>query len=284
MPWYTRGRSPSDQHSAAPQSKVVFVPGASAGVGKLVVRAIADAGHVVYAGVDSTGDTGTRLMNELDEYGRKNSVRLRVVKLLPQDRHSVDAAVHTVTVESGRIDTVVHTVGPATLGPIESFTPYQLSQLYDFNVVFPQRVNRAVLPQMRQRRSGMMIWLGRSLSAVAAPYLAPFSATCAAQELMAKSYAMELTGFGIDSHLLVPASSVPDEGSPEDPGWPDDIAAAADYCGASSQLLHQARRALRRSRATDEKLVQKIIELVGRPSDRPLLEPGRLDRLPPSSN
>jgi short subunit dehydrogenase len=57
-----------------------------------------------------------------------------------------------VTGETGAIDVVVPNAGHMVLGSAESFTPAQVAEIYDTNVVSTQRVNRAVLPQMRAPR------------------------------------------------------------------------------------------------------------------------------------
>ena len=46
-----------------------------------------------------------------------------------------------------------------TFGPSEAFTPEQLAELYDVNVLSTQRVNRAALPHMRKRRDGLLLWI-----------------------------------------------------------------------------------------------------------------------------
>ena len=53
---------------------------------------------------------------------------------------------------------------PATwsFGPAEAFTPEQLAQLYDVNVLGTQRVNRAALPHMRKQGRGLLVWVSSS--------------------------------------------------------------------------------------------------------------------------
>ena len=58
----------------------------------------------------------------------------------------------------GRLDVVVHNAGHMVLGPAEAFTPQQLADLYDINVLSTQRVNRAALPHLRARGEGLLVW------------------------------------------------------------------------------------------------------------------------------
>src|SRR5260221_12183475 len=79
--------------------------------------------------------------------------------------------------ENKRLDVVIHNAGHMVFGPAEAFTPEQLAELYDINVLSTQRVNRAALPQLRKQRNGLLVWVSSSSSAGGTPpYLAPYFA------------------------------------------------------------------------------------------------------------
>ena len=89
---------------------------------------------------------------------------------------------------------VVHNAGHMVFGPAEAFTPEQLAELYDINVLSTQRVNRAILPQLRKQRNGLLVRVSSSSSAGGTPpYLAPYFAAKAGMDAMAVIYARELT-------------------------------------------------------------------------------------------
>ena len=73
-------------------------------------------------------------------------------------QESVDRAVAKIIATHGNIDVVVHNAGHMVFGPAEAFTPEQLAELYDINVLSTQRVNRAILPQLRKQQ--MDYWCG----------------------------------------------------------------------------------------------------------------------------
>ncbi|MFF9298418.1 SDR family oxidoreductase [Streptomyces althioticus] len=186
---------------------VILITGASSGFGALTARALADAGHTVYAGMRHTAGRNAAAVSEARAYAEEHEVDLRTVELDVSRQDSVDAAVASVTEEAGRVEVVVHNAGHMVLGPAESFTPEQLAEIYDTNVLSTQRVNRAVLPQMRERRDGLLVWVGStSTYGGTPPYLAPYFGAKAAMDHLAKSYAVELSRFGIDTSIVVPGS------------------------------------------------------------------------------
>ncbi|MEW1682299.1 SDR family oxidoreductase [Streptomyces sp. NPDC093594] len=209
---------------------VILITGASSGFGALTARALADAGHTVYAGMRHTTGRNASAVAEARAYAEEHQVDLRTVELDVSRQESVDAAVASVTAEAGRVDVVVHNAGHMVLGPAESFTPEQLAEIYDTNVLSTQRVNRAVLPLMRKRRDGLLVWVGStSTYGGTPPYLAPYFGAKAAMDHLAKSYAVELSRFGIDTSIVVPGSFTSGTNHFAHAMHPEDTATAEAY-------------------------------------------------------
>lgn len=182
---------------------VVLITGASSGFGNLTARALARAGHTVHAAMRETAGRNAPAVAALAEPG----LDLRGVDMDVQDQASVDAAVAEVLRASGHVDVVIHNAGHMVLGTAEAFTPEQLAALYDVNVLSTQRVNRAVLPAMRERGSGLLIWIGSSSTRGGhPPFLAPYFAAKAGMDALAESYAAEVARFGIDTTIMVPGA------------------------------------------------------------------------------
>jgi len=187
--------------------KVVLVTGASSGFGAMTVRALADAKHVVHAGMRDIGGRNAQAAEAVRRYAAEHGVTLRPIEMDVSDQASVDGAVAAVLAEAGRIEVVIHNAGHMVLGPTEAFTPEQVAAVYDTNVLSTQRVNRAVLPAMRAQRDGLVLWVGSSSSRGGTPpYLGPYFAAKAAVDALAVSYAAELTRFGIETTIVVPGS------------------------------------------------------------------------------
>ena len=115
-------------------------------------------------------------------------------------------------------------------GPAEAFTPEQLAQLYDINVLSTQRVNRAVLPHLRLLGKGLIVWVSSSSARGGTPpYLAPYFAAKAAMDALAVRYAGELARWGIETSIIVPGSFTSGTNHFKNAGSPNDKARAAEY-------------------------------------------------------
>jgi NAD(P)-dependent dehydrogenase (short-subunit alcohol dehydrogenase family) len=227
--------------------KNIVVTGASSGFGALTVRALADAGHTVYAGMRETTGRNAPAVVELAGYAREHGVDLRAVEMDVGDQASVDAAVERIVAEAGRLDVVVHNAGHMVLGPAEAFTPEHLAAVYDTNVLSTQRVNRAVLPHLRAQGDGLVVWVGSSSSRGGTPpYLAPYFAAKAAEDALAVSYAAELARFGIDTTIVVPGAFTSGTNHFAHAGHPENPEIVAAYEERYANLLDQVSERLAR--------------------------------------
>lgn len=219
------------------QKKVIVITGASSGFGDLSARALARAGHIVYAGMRATADRNAPRVAELAELSAAESIDIRGVEMDVQDQESVDAAVARIVREQARLDVVIHNAGHMVLGPVEAFTPDQLAQQYDINVLSTQRVNRAALPVLRAQGDGLVVWVGSSSTRGGhPPFLAPYFAAKAGMDALAESYAAELIKFGIDSVIVVPGAFTSGTNHFAHAGTPEDGDRAAEYDDLYGQL------------------------------------------------
>ncbi|MBU4337515.1 MAG: SDR family oxidoreductase [Actinobacteria bacterium] len=211
-------------------SKVIVITGASSGFGALTARALADAGHTVYAGMREASGRNAPQVQAAADYASNHDVDLRAIELDVNSQASVDAAITRIESEHGRIDVVVHNAGHMVVGPAEAFTPEQLAELYDVNVLSTQRVNRAVLPGMRRRGEGLVLWVSSSsVKGGTPPYLAPYFAAKSAMDSLAVSYAAELARWGVETSIVVPGSFTSGTNHFAHSGRPADSAVEADY-------------------------------------------------------
>ena len=250
--------------------KVIVVTGASSGFGNHAARALARAGHMVYAGMRATADRNAKAVAELAELSAAEGIDVHGIEMDVQDQDSVDAAITAIVAGQGRLDVVVHNAGHMVLGPAEAFTPEQLADLYDINVLSTQRVNRAALPHLRARRKGLLVWVGSSSTRGGhPPFLAPYFAAKAGMDALAESYAAELIKFGIDTVIVVPGAYPSGTNHFAHAGTPDDKHRAAEYDALYGKLrdtIDQNLAAIFPAGHDADEVADEIVRVIGLPA------------------
>src|SRR6476659_2960993 len=197
----------SNQKEKFDMTKIIIISGASSGFGALTARALAKAGHTVYASMRETKGRNAPQVEEAKKFAKDSDADLRTIELDVSSQESCDAATREIITKNGRVDVVIHNAGHMVFGPAEAFTPEQLAELYDINVLSTQRVNRAALPVLRRQGKGLVLWVGStSTRGGTPPYLAPYFAAKAGMDALAVSYAGELARWHIETTIIVPGA------------------------------------------------------------------------------
>ncbi|MDB5554058.1 MAG: short-chain oxidoreductase protein [Rhizobium sp.] len=250
--------------------QIIVITGASSGFGALTARALARAGHTVYAGMRATQTRNAKAVAEAATFSRENGVDLRTVELDVVDNASVEAGIASIIAEAGRLDVVIHNAGHMSFGPAEAFTPEQFAELYDVNVLSTQRVNRAALPHMRKAGKGLVVWVSSSSTRGGTPpYLSPYFAAKAAMDSLAVSYASELTRWGIETAIIVPGAFTNGTNHFAHSGSPADKARATEYDdgpykGVPQKAL-EGLAALEPADADAGEVATAIVDVIGMP-------------------
>jgi NAD(P)-dependent dehydrogenase (short-subunit alcohol dehydrogenase family) len=182
-------------------SKTILITGTSNGFGKDAAITLAKAGHHVFASMRAVAGRNKAAADELKALG------IDVVELDVTDDASVDAAfkaVHDKT--GGKLDVVINNAGVFAQGLSETFAPDQVRAMFDVNVIGIQRVTRAALPEMRKRKSGLIVNIGSILGRVTIPFMGLYGASKFAVEAVTESYRYELSQLGIDVVLVQPSA------------------------------------------------------------------------------
>ena len=187
-------------------SQVVLVTGSSSGFGELIAKTLAAAGHRVFASMRDIGGRNADAAKTLTKWARQESASLDVIEMDVANSESVDAAVAGIMRDAGRIDVVVNNAGIAASGPIEAFDIEQMQYLFDVNVFGPLRVDKAVLPQMRERREGLLIHVSSTLGRILPNSGGLYPASKWAVEGLAESLHYQLDPFGVNLVILEPGS------------------------------------------------------------------------------
>ena len=184
--------------------KVVLITGTSTGIGRLIAETCARKGYTVFASMRHLVGRNAAHSTALRTLAAAESLALHVVELDVTDDASVEHAVQEVIQKAGRIDVLVNNAGVSVVGLTETFTPEQAQRLFDVNVFGAIRMNRAVLPHMRQQGSGLLVYISSAGGRLVLPHNGLYCASKFALEALAESYHYQLFGVGIDSVILEP--------------------------------------------------------------------------------
>lgn len=176
----------------------ILVTGASSGFGNLMVADLVKAGHRVAGTVrDPEG-------RNADVAASLRAIGVEIVDIDVTDDVSVEAGVAAAQKVLGGIDVLVNNAGAGAHGLQENFSGEDFRRIFDINVFGVQRMIRAVLPQMRQRGSGLVLNVTSLLGRVTIPFLGPYNAAKWAVEALSENYRWELSQLGIDVAVVEP--------------------------------------------------------------------------------
>jgi NAD(P)-dependent dehydrogenase (short-subunit alcohol dehydrogenase family) len=173
-------------------SKVVLVTGVSSGIGRATAERFAKQGCVVFGTVRNVQKTQAIPSVEL-------------IEMDVRDPTSVQRAIQNIVAKAKRIDVLVNNAGGTMLGSIEETSIAEAQALFDTNVFGALRTSQAVLPHMRQQRSGRIINVSSVLGFLPAPYMGLYSATKHAIEGLSETLDHEVRNFGVRVVLVEPS-------------------------------------------------------------------------------
>jgi NAD(P)-dependent dehydrogenase (short-subunit alcohol dehydrogenase family) len=192
--------------------KVWLITGASRGLGASFVRAALAAGDRVVATARRPEDVSAAF----DASDRLLAVRLDVTSV-----EESTAAVSDAVDRFDRIDVVVNSAGASYKGFFEEMSPHQVEQQLATNLLGPMNVTRAVLPVMRQQRSGHVVAISSGAGLVGFPYSSVYAASKFGLEGWMGALAEEIEPFGIRTTIINPGFFRTGLASPESLIWPD---------------------------------------------------------------
>ncbi|WP_299392401.1 SDR family oxidoreductase [uncultured Gelidibacter sp.] len=171
-------------------SKVVLITGGSSGIGKSIGEFLSQKGFTVY---------GTSRNPE-----RYPESKFNLVKLDVSDAVSIEDAFKTVLEKSGRLDVLINNAGAGITGPIEEIPDAEIQRNFETNFFGPIRVIKAVLPQMRAQKGGLIINVTSIAGYMGLPYRGVYSASKGALELITEAFRMEIKDFNIHMTNVAP--------------------------------------------------------------------------------
>ncbi len=177
------------------KSKVVLITGGSSGIGKSIGTYLKTKGFIVY---------GTARKPE--KYSDFDAFQLLKMEVTNMD--SIRETVETIISKEGRIDVLINNAGVGITGAIEETPHEEITKAFDTNFNGPIHMIKAVLPQMRKQKEGLVINITSIAGFMGLPYRGIYSATKGAMELVTETLRMETKDFGVHITSIAPGDFV----------------------------------------------------------------------------
>src|SRR3954452_7382346 len=177
------------------EKKVWFITGAGRGLGVDIAKAALAAGNAVVATGRNT-DTVSAALGDADD--------LLIVKLDVTRTDDAQAAVAAAVDRCGRIDVLVNNAANFYGGYFEELAPAQIEHQLATALIGPMNVTRAVLPVMRQRRSGHIMSISSGAGLSGFEFNSAYAAAKFGLEGWMESLQAEVAPFGIATTIVNP--------------------------------------------------------------------------------
>ncbi|WP_310555623.1 SDR family oxidoreductase [Flavobacterium sp.] len=170
--------------------KVVLITGASSGIGKSIGEFLHHKGYIVYG----TSRNPEKINNSI----------FPLLALDVRDISSIQNTITQIIQKSGRIDVMINNAGVGITGPLEEIPTAEIKNNFETNFFGPIEVMKAVLPQMRAQKSGLIINITSIAGYMGLPYRSIYSASKGALEIITEALRMEVKSFGIHITNIAP--------------------------------------------------------------------------------
>ncbi|MEK9661928.1 MAG: SDR family NAD(P)-dependent oxidoreductase [Alphaproteobacteria bacterium] len=196
--------------------RVALVTGGSRGIGRAIAVGLAEAGADVAVNYVANETAATGALSAVKAAGRRGiAVRADVA-----DAAAVDAMVAEVEAALGPVDILVNNAGIATNRAIEETTEADFVETLTVNLTSSFLCSQAVLPGMRERKWGRLIFITSGAAYSGGRVGVHYSASKGGQEGLARAYANRLIEEGITSNCVAPIQVATDMSPPDRvPKW-----------------------------------------------------------------
>ena len=181
------------------QQKPVLITGATDGLGRALALLLAERGYRVFA----AGRSPEKLA-QLESLAREKQFPLESIAIDVCSDDSVDRAIRQVLGKAGHLDVLVNNAGVNYTAAVEDLSMQDWRAQFETNFFGVLRVTRAILPRMRERRSGRLLMMSSLSGLVTPPTQGAYSSSKHALEGLSNALRMELYPFGIDVVLIEP--------------------------------------------------------------------------------
>lgn len=174
--------------------KVIFITGASSGLGKATSLFFAEQGWNVIA----------TMRNPSEEQELSNHPNIFLTRLDVIDNETIKTAIQEGIEKFGQIDALVNNAGYGQQGIFEAVSPEKIKEQFDVNVFGLMNVTRAILPHFRSRQQGTIVNVTSGAGRVTVPLIPIYAASKFAVEGFSESLSYELESQNIKVKIIEP--------------------------------------------------------------------------------
>ena len=174
--------------------QTALVTGANSGIGKALAFGLARRGYAVVAAM--------RNVSALDDAPERSAIR--ALRLDVTNQESIAEALADVRAREGRIDVLVNNAGISANAPLEILAEDHHRLVFETNYWGPVRLMQAVMPEMRERKAGLIVNISSMMRRFALPGTTPYAASKAALEMVSEVAALEGAAFGVRVVVIEP--------------------------------------------------------------------------------
>ena len=249
---------------AESKEKTVLITGATDGLGKALALLLARRRYPVFA----AGRSAEKLA-ELDSLARAEKLPLETVALDVCSDDSVNHAVNRVLGSAGVIDILVNNAGVNYTAAVEDLSMDDWRAQFETNFFGVLRVTRAVIPRMRERRSGRILMMSSISGFVTAPTQGAYSSSKYALEALSNALRLELYPFGIPVVLIEPGYIVTGIGKTAAELSKPYVQKNGPYASLYARFFTSVNAARARSKTTPEDCARAMLHAIETPRPNP---------------
>lgn len=173
-------------------TQTILITGVSSGIGRATALKFAEPGCRVYGTVRNVAKA-------------QAIAGVTLIEMDIRDEASISRGIQTIITQDKRIDVLVNSAGVTLLGAAEETSIAEAETLFDTNLFGILRMVKAVLPHMREQRSGRIVNVSSVLGFLPAPYMALYAASKHAVEGLSETLDHEVRPFGVRVTLVEPS-------------------------------------------------------------------------------
>ena len=246
------------------RQKSVLITGATDGLGRALALLLAQRGYRVFG----AGRSPEKLA-QLDAFAREKHLSLESITLDVCNDESVDRAISSVLGKVGQVDVLVNNAGVNYTAAVEDLSMQDWRAQFETNFFGVLRVTRAVLPHMRERRSGRILMMSSLSGLVTPPTQGAYSSSKHALEGLSNALRMELYPFRIDVVLIEPGYIVTGIQKAATELSRPYMQESGPYAPLYARFLASANDTRAKSRTTPEDCARVMLHAIETPKPKP---------------